>query len=146
VAQPLPFSEILRLLFEYRLQPDGSAYKAADVARESGVSASQISLLINGQRQSTSISSARSLLHFFKVPITILDVETREQAIAMLKALPPMGEPSIRLRGPLSQQLSPRALTQIGQLVEYVLAREAALERGLPEPPLPDLDVNSNEP
>jgi transcriptional regulator with XRE-family HTH domain len=137
--QPLPFSDLLELLFEHRRKPDGSAYKAAEVVRASGVSASQISLLVNGQRQNTSVDTARALLQVFDVPLDILNARSKAEVIALLDTLPQRGDPAIRLRGALSRELSPRALRQIEQLIEYVLAREHALEAGQPEPPLPDL-------
>ena len=143
---PLPFSELLELLFEHRRKPDGSAYKATEVAHGSGVSTSQISLLVNGQRQNTTIETAKALLRFFEVPLEILNAASQDEAVKFLKALPQAGEPLIRLRGPLSKELSPQALEQIQQLIEYVLAREQAVLEGKPEPPLPDFGIQKGSP
>lgn len=138
MTQPLPFTDVLRLLFTYRTRPDGKPYKAVEVARATGISPAQLSVLLNGQRQNTSIEFARALLRFFDVPIQILDATSEQQVIDLIGVQQPQADASIRLRGQLSKDLSSRALDQIETLIEYVLQREHAARHGEPPPPLPD--------
>jgi transcriptional regulator with XRE-family HTH domain len=140
MPEPLSFSEILQVLFTHSLRADGTPYKAADVARATGVSPAQISLLLSGQRTSTSIEIARSLLGFFKVSLDILNVTSTQQAQEFIIACRPEHQPTIRLRGTLGQELSTAALQQIEQLIEYVLQREYATRTGQSLPSLPHLD------
>lgn len=143
MTQPLPFGDILKLLFEHRTRPDGTAYKAIEVARATGISPAQLSLLVSGQQRNTSIDFARAILRFFDVPIQILEATSEQQVIDAIATRQPKTEAAIRLRSALGSELSPRALRQIGQLVEYVLEREHAARQGLPLPPVPKLGEDS---
>lgn len=145
MTEPLPFNEVLKLLFTHRTRPDGIPYKAAEVARATGISPAQLSVLLSGQRQNTSIEFARALIRFFDVPIQILDAASEQQVIDVIATRQPKTEAAIRLRSVLGSELSPRALRQIGQLVEYVLEREHAVRQGLPLPPVPKLGEGSLE-
>lgn len=140
MTEPLAFTDILKLLFIHRTRNDGSSYKAADIARGSGVSPAQISLLLSGQRANTSIETASALLRFFEVSLDVLNATSEQEVIEFVKARDMKSESSLRLRGKLAQELSPQALHQIEQLIEYVLEREHATREGQPIPPPPHLD------
>jgi transcriptional regulator with XRE-family HTH domain len=137
--EALAFSDVLKLLFKHRTRSDGTPYKAADVARGTGISPAQISLLLSGQRTNTSLEIATALLRFFDVSFDVLNATSEEEVIKLIDASKMKSESSFRLRGKLAQELSPRALRQIEQLIEYVLEREHAEREGQPLPPPPYL-------
>ncbi len=130
----LSFSDILNLLFEHRTRTDGTPYRASDVSRATGVSASQLSLLMSGRRQNTSLETARAIIGFFDVSMEILTVKTPEQAISMIED----DSRTIQLRSELSKDLSPRALRQISEIIEWVIEKEYAERANRPIPPPPD--------
>ncbi|MEQ8677147.1 MAG: helix-turn-helix transcriptional regulator [Aggregatilineales bacterium] len=140
VDTPLAFSEILNLLFAHRTRTDGTPYRAADVARATGISASQLSLLISGQRQNTSLETARSIISFFDVSMEILNASTTEQAVTLINQTSDDDLPVIHLRSHLSKDLSPRSLRQIQEIIEWVLDKENAERTGQPTPPQPDFN------
>jgi transcriptional regulator with XRE-family HTH domain len=144
MPEPLSLTEILNLLFKYRTKSDGSPYKAIEVARATGVSPAQISLLLSGQRPNTSFEIARALLRFFAVPLDVLNATSEQEVIALVAQPPRPTEPILHLRGSLSQDLSPTALAQIEQLIEYVLRREYALRHDETLPPPPDFNTKPN--
>ena len=143
VDTPLAFSEILNLLFTHRTRTDGTAYRAADIARATGISPSQLSLLMSGQRQNTSLETARSIIGFFDVPMTVLNATTAEQVISIINEATNSNLPVIHLRSTMSRDLSPRALRQIQEIIEWVLEKENAERTGQPIPPLPNLNNDS---
>jgi transcriptional regulator with XRE-family HTH domain len=71
----------LKLLLAHSTRSDGTAYKAADVARGTGVSPAQISLLLSGQRSNTSMETASALLRFFDVSFDVLNATSEKEVI-----------------------------------------------------------------
>jgi transcriptional regulator with XRE-family HTH domain len=137
MTEPLAFADLLKLLFAHRTREDGTIYKAADVARATGVSQPYISLLMSGQRPNTSIEIARTLIRFFDVSLDILNATTEQEALEFIAERPKKPNASIKLHGRLADELSSRALSQIEELVLYIIAREKAEDEGEPLPPPP---------
>lgn len=135
--EPMAFAELLKLLFLHCTREDGTPYKPADVARATGVTRSQLSLLLNGQRSGASVELARTLIGFFEVSLDVLNATSEQEVLEFVALRKKKAEPTLRIRGRLVEELSPRALQQMEQLIAYVLERDHAEREGLPVPPTP---------
>ena len=134
---------LINLLFNNITQPDGRQYTVKEVAEQTGVSLAMISQLRTGSRTNPSLEITKALLHFFDVPLSYMDAETKEEAIEILQNRD-ANKPPIRFRGIEDVGLSPKAQKQVEALLKYIVAHEKAVAEGRAEPKPPRFDNEGN--
>jgi transcriptional regulator with XRE-family HTH domain len=133
----MTFSQLFNILLDHIYHDDGSKFTLVEISRATGISPNQLSLYKRHQHDNPTIENVVAILDFFKVPMAYLDSPTELDAIRFIKKLnEPV--PQIRLRNSDGLELSEKGLMQIQQVVSWALAREKAIEKGDPEPPLPN--------
>lgn len=146
MAKRLSKRELINLLFSEVLQPDGRQYSASDVVRATGVSHSFISMLRSGKHTNPSFAAIQQILDFFEVPMAYMDAESVDEAKAIIHNRERYGPHlAVRFRKTEGLDLSPRALQQVETLIQYALAREKALDQGLPPPEPPQFHPPEDE-
>lgn len=140
-SNPLPLDKLVNLLFIYVRKSNGREYINKDVASGSGVSKASLTLIRQGKQQNPTLNTIRALLAFFDVPSNYLDASSKEEAIQIIESKH-KNVSRLKFRTQDSE-LSPRAMQQIRDIVQYALEVQHAQEHNLPEPEL--LDFNSKE-
>jgi transcriptional regulator with XRE-family HTH domain len=141
MADYLPLSEQLRILFEAVRHTEGHPYTLQEVSAATGVSLATISQMRNGKIQNPQLNTLRALGEFFHIPLRYFETRSIEECYQVLKERqqPPEATAANEIAFRASH-LSEQAQRDILTMIKWVQAAEQQHRQGNQPPPLPSLE------
>lgn len=146
MADYLPVSEQLNILFDTVRHPVGRSYTLQEVSEATGVSLGTISQMRAGHIKNPQLNTLRALCRFFHVPLRYFETRTAEECYGILAGetktdAAPLNEIAFRASG-----LSPRSQRDILTVIKWLQAAEQQRDDEGDLPPLPDLQDDEDGP
>ena len=140
MAEFLPLSQQLILLFEAKPHPDGRPYTMQEVSDATGISVAAISQMRNGKINNPQLNTLRNLCKFFDVPLRYFETKTTEECYAIFNGdnqPPKVINNEIAFR---ANALSEQAQRDILNMIKWAQAAERQRKLDKDSRPLPHLE------
>lgn len=140
MADYLPLSQQITLLFEAIRHPEGRPFTMQEVSTATGISLATISQLRSGKISNPQLNTLRGLCDFFRVPLRYFETETVEQCYAIFNGdnqPPALTTNEIAFR---ANALPEQAQRDILTMIKWVQAAEEQRKLKGDPTPLPGLE------
>lgn len=139
--KPLPFADLLNLLFEVIKHTDGKPYRMQDLAQAADISQASVSLMCSGKNPNPRFDTVYRICRFFAVPLSYFEAGSREEALDIIATSRIPKSPEADLIALRATHLSPEAQRDVLRMMEYARRAEQWYEAGIDElPPFPPSD------
>ena len=109
-----PVRDLVNLLFDVFVKPDGKSYSSADVAHETGINAGSLANLRSRDSRNVTLGMLQGLVAFFDVPLDYFACDSVEDAtfyLVRLQAGEPLYEPNPEKADELVAQIMAKTMS-----------------------------------
>ena len=145
MAEFLPLSQQIELLFEVRQHPDGRPYTMQEVSNATSLSVAAISQMRHGKIKYPQLNTLRSLCQFFDVPLRYFETQTTDECYAIFNGDNQPPDIAINEIAFRANALSEQAQRDILNMIKWVQAAEKQRKLEGNTTPLPGLEPYDDE-